>query len=85
MVLAPWVVRGLRFSERLAEHFHGYDVDISSRVGAHGGTVLYCHVPCLHRRKRADDYERQEKAGLMLAPMWDATLHPPAWRDAFQL
>lgn len=84
LVLAPWVVRGLRFGEAADGRFHGYDVDIAFRVGACGGRVICHHVPCVHRRELKDDYEGQRTAGIALARMWDPALRPPQWRAAFQ-
>lgn len=85
LVLAPWVVRGLRFGPPADGRFHGYDVDIGFRVGAHGGKVICHHVPCVHRRSLKDDHGGQRAAGVELARMWDPALRPPRWRAAFQL
>lgn len=84
IVVAPWVVRALRFSEALAEHFHGYDVDISMRVRAHGGKVICEDIPCRHRMEIKDDYDNQAAGGIALAKMWDPALRPREWRPAFQ-
>jgi hypothetical protein len=84
LVLAPWVVSGLRFGPPADGRFHGYDVDIGFRVGAHGGKVICHHVPCVHRRELKDDYEGQRIAGVALAQIWDPALRPPQWRGAFQ-
>lgn len=87
LVLAPWVVRGLRFGEPPAGGFHGYDVDIAMRVRAHGGRVLCDDIPYFHHRDRArkNDYEAQRLAAVAMARMWDPALRPPEWAPAFQL
>ncbi|HEX6687817.1 MAG TPA: glycosyltransferase [Solirubrobacterales bacterium] len=85
LVLAPWVVRGLRFGGVEAGGFHGYDVDIAMRVRAYGGTVICDDIPHFHHREPKDDYEAQRHAGIVLARMWDPALRPPEWGPAFQL
>ena len=52
LVIAPWVVRMVRFDERLARDFHGYDVDFSLRVRAAGGRVICSDIPYLHQMSR---------------------------------
>jgi Glycosyltransferase like family len=84
LILAPWVVRHLRFSERLANGFHGYDADISLRVRAHGGTVICEDIPCRHHSMPKGDYGAQRDAGVALAQMWDPRLRPRAWGPAFE-
>ena len=83
LVLAPWVVRGLRFDEALPGGFHGYDIDISLRVRAHGGTVICEDVDCRHHADVKHDYEAQRDAGIELARMWDPALRPREWEAAF--
>lgn len=85
LVLAPWVVRGLRFNEALAQGFHGYDVDMSLRVRAHGGIVICDDIPYFHHRDSTEDYDAQRRAGVALAHMWDPALRPQEWDSAFQL
>ncbi len=85
LVVAPWAVRALRFDERLAGCFHGYDVDFGLRLAALGGRAICCAVPCVHRRERKDDYDGEAAAGATLAKMWDPALRPRRWRAAFQL
>lgn len=85
LALAPWVVRGLRFGEAVPGGFHGYDVDISLRVRAHGGRVLCDDIPYFHRRTPGSDFEAQARAGVALARRWDPALRPRAWQGAFQL
>jgi hypothetical protein len=85
LMLAPWVVRGLRFGELAGSGFHGYDVDISMRVRAHGGRVLCEDVPHYHHRAPAADHRAQAGAGVALAQAWDPALRPREWEPAFQL
>jgi len=84
LVLAPWVVRGLHFSDVGVDGFHGYDVDIAMRVRAHGGKVLCDDIPHFHHREPKDDYDAQRLAGIALAKMWDPALRPREWTSAFQ-
>jgi Glycosyltransferase like family len=84
-VLAPWVIRGLRFGGGLADGFHGYDVDISWRVRAHGGRAVCEDIPYFHRHEPKGDFAGQRRAGLALARMWDPGLRPREWAPAFHL
>lgn len=83
IIAAPWVVRGIRFSDALSPHFHGYDVDIGVRVRAYGGKVICEDIACHHHMTVKDDYEDQVAAGLTLAEMWDPALRPREWDPAF--
>jgi GT2 family glycosyltransferase len=84
LILAPWVVRSIRFGEALAERFHGYDVDLGARVRARGGRVICEDIVCRHHATTKHDYEAQESAGVALAKMWDPALRPREWEPAFQ-
>jgi Glycosyltransferase like family len=84
LVVAPWAVRGLRFSERLAEHFHGYDVDFGLRVKAIGGIVICDDIPYFHHMRERRDYDARRFAGIELARMWDPELRPREWAASFQ-
>jgi hypothetical protein len=85
LVLAPWVVRGLRFGKLPGVEFHGYDVDISLRVRAHGGRAVCDDIPYFHHHASKHDFEAQRFAGLALARLWDPALRPREWEPAFQL
>lgn len=85
LVLAPWVVRGLRFGQAAAAPFHGYDVEIGLRVRAHGGKAVCADIPYFHRHRAKGDFAEQSLAGVELARMWDPALRPPQWAAAFQL
>jgi Glycosyltransferase like family len=84
IVVAPWVVRGIRFAEPPDGRFHGYDMDIGFRVGARGGRVICEDIPCRHHTDLTDDYDDQRAAGVGLAWRWDPSLRRPEWRAAFQ-
>lgn len=84
LVLAPWVVRGLRFNEALSEGFHGYDVDMSLRIRTYGGKVVCDDIPYFHHRNPTTDFDAQQVAGVTLARMWDPLLRPRQWAPAFQ-
>lgn len=84
LVVAPWVVRTLRFSEALAADFHGYDVDFSMRVRAAGGRVVCDDVPYCHRMARPwSDPVAVRRAGWEVAKMWDPAIRPPEWAPTF--
>jgi hypothetical protein len=84
LVIAPWVVRSIRFSERLAPDFHGYDVDLCLRVRAAGGRVVCSDVPYFHHmRKPWADGDQCMRAGLALTRMWGDGLHPREGIPAF--
>jgi Glycosyltransferase like family len=85
LVLAPWAARGLRFGKPPAGGFHGYDVDISARVRAHGGKVVCDDIPYFHHRSAKADHDAQRLAGIALARSWDPALRPREWAPAFQL
>jgi Glycosyltransferase like family len=77
LVLAPWVVRGFRFSPELARDFHGYDVDLCLQVRAAGGRVVCEDVPYMHHmRKPWADEEQYMRAGRALARKWGRNLDP---------
>jgi GT2 family glycosyltransferase len=86
LAIAPWAVRSLRFSEALADDFHGYDVDFSMRVRAAGGRVICDDIPYFHHMspQTPNDVEAIGRAGVALARMWDPALRPPEWEAAFQ-
>jgi hypothetical protein len=85
MALAPWVVRSLRFDERLAERFHGYDLDFSLRVTAARGRLICDPIPHIHHQKRLwREREELVQARIDLARRWDPDVRPPEWAPAFQ-
>jgi hypothetical protein len=48
LVLSPWAVREVRFDERFAPYFHGYDVDYCFQVRAHGRDCLVGPLHAIH-------------------------------------
>ncbi len=85
LVVAPWVVRSVRFSERLAESFHGYDADFSVRVRARGGRVICDDIPYFHHMSREwGDPGPILRSARLLSEMWEPSLRPREWGPAFQ-
>lgn len=84
LVVAPWVVRALRFDEALAENFHGYDIDLCLRVRAMGGAVICDDIPYFHHMSQREDHDSVRLAGIRLARMWEPALRPREWESAFQ-
>lgn len=85
LALAPWVVRGLRFGATPGAGFHGYDLDISFRVRAHGARVVCDDIPYFHHREPKQDFSDHSRAGVALARIWDPRCRPRQWQPAFQL
>jgi len=84
MVLAPWVVRSIRFDMRLARRFHGYDLDFSLRVRAAGGRLICDPIPHVHHMSRPwRDRDEFMRASLGFARSWDAEVRPAEWAPAF--
>jgi GT2 family glycosyltransferase len=82
-VLAPWVVRTVRFSGALAADFHGYDVDFCRRVRARGGRIVCNDIPYVHHMVRPwTDRAQFVRASRALAERWDPALRPPEWAPA---
>jgi GT2 family glycosyltransferase len=84
LVIAPWVVRSVRFAESLAPNFHGYDVDFSFRVRAVAGKVVCDDIPYFHHMSLRTDHDAIRLAGIDLARMWDTSLRPVEWSAAFE-
>lgn len=84
LVMAPWVVRSIRFNQALAEDFHGYDIDFCLRVRAAGGRVLCTDAPYFHHMQRPwSDGAQVRRAGYALAKLWDPKLRPREWDVSF--
>lgn len=58
MVLSPWAVRTLRFDERFAPFFHGYDIDFCFQARARGRRVLVTELDVAHHA-RIDFFDRR--------------------------
>jgi hypothetical protein len=85
MMLAPWVVRGVRFGRATADQFHGYDAELALRVRAYGGRVICDDIPYFHHRPPKDDFDAQRRSRVALARAWDPALRPREWTPSFQL
>ena len=48
LVLSPWAVRTLRFDERFAPYFHGYDLDICFQAREQGRRVVVADIDVVH-------------------------------------
>ena len=48
LVLSPWAVRTLRFDERFARYFHGYDVDLCFQAREQGRRVVVADIDVAH-------------------------------------
>ena len=75
LVLAPWVVRNIRFDERLGE-FHGYDLDFCLQVREAGLRVTTADFRAIHHRQleMVPDPERWVEAHVKLADKWDGRM-----------
>jgi hypothetical protein len=86
LVLAPWVVREIRFDETLGA-FHGYDLDLCLQVRAAGGTVLTADFRAIHHRQldMVPDPEEWSEAHIRLADKWDGRMGigtaAGSWKD----
>ncbi|MFL5863651.1 MAG: glycosyltransferase [Solirubrobacteraceae bacterium] len=86
LVLAPWVVRNLRFDESLGK-FHGYDLDFCLQVRAAGRRVVTADFRAVHHRQleMVPDPEEWIEAHIKVAEKWDGQMGIGAgagsWRD----
>jgi GT2 family glycosyltransferase len=81
LVLAPWVVRTIRFDETFSSDFHGYDVDFCLQARAAGGRVIVTDIGYHHdwTKDPGDDRERWTAASIRLSRKWEPELWPAAW------
>jgi hypothetical protein len=85
LAIAPWVVRSVRFDERLSQDFHGYDADLSMRVRAAGGRVICNDIPHGHHMQRLwRDRDEFVRARVAVARRWDPIFRPPGWAPSFE-
>jgi hypothetical protein len=86
MALSPWVVRNIRFDERLGS-FHGYDLDLCLQVRQAGRKVMTADFRAIHHRQleMVPDPEQWIDAHVKLAEKWDGRMGIGAgagsWRD----
>ena len=86
MALSPWVVRNIRFDERLGS-FHGYDLDLCLQVREAGRKVVTADFRAIHHRQldMVPDPEQWIDAHVRLADKWDGRMGigtgAGTWRD----
>jgi Glycosyltransferase like family len=75
LVLAPWVVRNLRFDEELVLG-HGFDLDFSLRVRQAGRKLVVADLPVIHHRslELVGDLPIWVEAHIAVAEKWGAVL-----------
>jgi len=75
LVLAPEVVRSVRFDESLGQ-FHGYDLDYCLQVRAAGRKVVTADFRAIHHRalEMVPDPEDWIDAHIMVADKWDGRM-----------
>jgi Glycosyltransferase like family len=76
LVLAPWVVRNVRFDETLLLG-HGFDLDFSLRVRQSGRRLAVADLEVVHHRslELVSDLAVWVEAHIQIAERWDATLN----------
>jgi Glycosyltransferase like family len=87
LVLAPWVVRNLRFDEALGA-FHGYDLDFCLQAREAGRRVVTADFRAIHHRplEMLPDPREWIDAHIRVAEKWDDRMprigHAPGtWRE----
>jgi hypothetical protein len=75
LALSPWVVRNVRFDERLGT-FHGYDLDFCLQVREAGRKVVTADFRAIHYRQleMVPDPEDWIEAHVRLAEKWDGRM-----------
>ena len=75
LALSPWVVRNVRFDERLGK-FHGYDLDFCLQVREAGRKVVTADFRAIHYRQldMVPDPEDWIDAHVRLADKWDGRM-----------
>jgi hypothetical protein len=84
LVLSPWVVRNVRFDERLRLN-HGYDVDFCRQVRAAGRSVAVVDFGVTYHQsvELIDDVNVWIEAHMLLAEKWDT--HDEDWKARARL
>ena len=71
LCLSPWAVRTLRFDERLAADFHGYDVELCLQARHHGRRVEVIELAVHHEhRPLFPDTDRWARNELRVRQHW---------------
>jgi hypothetical protein len=78
LVLSPWAARNLRFDERTAPGFHGYDVDICLQARIRGRKVFVEELRVAHQtRGGLGDREAWMRAHAAFRRKWDRAVLGP--------
>jgi hypothetical protein len=82
LVLAPWVVRSVRFDESLGL-LHGYDFDFCMQVRAAGGKIATADFRVVHHHslELVSNRETWLAAHIRLAEKWDGQITGPSGSD----
>jgi hypothetical protein len=87
LVLAPWVVRNVRFDESLGS-FHGYDLDFCLQVRDAGRKVVTADFRAIHHRplEMLSEPRGWIEAHMRVAEKWDGRMPrigtaPGTWRE----
>ncbi|MDP2710945.1 MAG: glycosyltransferase [Solirubrobacteraceae bacterium] len=84
LAFSPWAVQNLRFDERFADNFHGYDIDICLQAQAHNKLVAVEDLPLRHYQVdglRGGRDTTWIAAEIDIRKKWDLAGSPPglAW------
>lgn len=83
LALSPWAVRNLRFDEKLAPGFHGYDVDLCFQARERGKKVVVIDADVAHHRDTPLPASRDgwKQAHVAFRRKWEPRwpLKPPPW------
>ena len=76
LVLAPWVVREVRFDEEIGGLLHGYDFDFCLSVREAGGKVVTQDLKAVHHHslQLASDLDNWAAAHVAVAEKWDGRM-----------
>jgi hypothetical protein len=80
LVIAPWVVRNIRFDESLGR-FHGYDFDFCLQVREAGRKVVTTDLRAIHHHSLdlVSDPEEWIQAHMRVAEKWDGRMPEVGW------
>jgi hypothetical protein len=80
LIAAPWVARNVRFDERFAPTFHGYDVDFSFEVRARGRRCYVAPLDVTHYGTwKIEQHERWIESAMLWERKWGAWRAGAAW------
>jgi Glycosyltransferase like family len=73
MIASPWAARNVRFDERFAASFHGYDVDFSFSVRALGHRCYVAPLDVTHYGTwKIEQHERWVQSAMLWERKWGA-------------